>query len=151
MSEVKATDPKTGGQKGVKPERYDLIPWDAMDEIARVYAFGATKYDDHNWAKGYPWGWSLAALFRHASLFARGEDRDKESGCLHLAHVAWHCLTMMMFHIKGIGRDTRLRIKRIPRIYSDVHLVINGVELEEDPYPQSMSAVDSDEPPSGAV
>lgn len=43
-TEVRVVDPKTGGEKGQKPERYDLIPWLAMDEVARVYAFGAKKY-----------------------------------------------------------------------------------------------------------
>jgi len=42
--ELRMTDPVTGAQKGSKPERYDLIPADAMDEVARVYGEGAKKY-----------------------------------------------------------------------------------------------------------
>jgi hypothetical protein len=49
--EVRVVDPITGGMKGSKPERFDLLPWPALEEVARVYAFGATKYDDHNWHK----------------------------------------------------------------------------------------------------
>jgi hypothetical protein len=46
------TDPTTGGQKGKKPEEYALIPVGALAEIARVYGFGARKYEPNNWRKG---------------------------------------------------------------------------------------------------
>lgn len=107
MSEKRLTDPKTGGQKGVKEERWDLFPFDALDEVARVYAAGARKYDDDNWLKGYSWRWSVSALLRHVSKFMCGEDRDPETGCLHLAHAAWHCLTLITFLMRGLGTDDR--------------------------------------------
>jgi hypothetical protein len=107
-TEVRLTDPETGGQKGSKPERYDLIPWSpAMDEVARVYAFGAEKYADHNWRKGYPWSWSLASLFRHVKAFASGEDRDPESGLHHLAHAVFHCLSLITFGDEHPDKDDR--------------------------------------------
>lgn len=99
MSEVRTTS-ETGGEKGVKPEAYDLIPWGAMDEIARVYAFGAEKYAEHNWRKGYEWGKSIAALLRHVTAFVRGEDRDPESGLSHLAHAGFHVLGLLTFWLE---------------------------------------------------
>ena len=105
--EVRIVDPKTGGMKGQKPERYDLLPADAMDEVTRVYGFGASKYDDHNWLKGYAWGLSLGALIRHVFAFMRGEDRDPESGLYHLAHATFHCLALMTFAMRGLGTDDR--------------------------------------------
>ena len=87
----------SGGMKGIKMERYDLIPWDSMDKVARVYGMGAKKYSDRNWEKGYPWGWSLGAAQRHLALFAQGEDLDKESQMPHLAHAAFHMLTLLHF------------------------------------------------------
>jgi hypothetical protein len=108
-NEVRVTDPVTGGQKGMKPERFALIPWDSLAELARVYGFGANKYEDHNWAKGYKWSLSSDALGRHFSAFMQGEDRDAESGCLHLAHAAWHCLTLIAFKLRGLGTDDRLK------------------------------------------
>jgi hypothetical protein len=107
--EVRITDPKTGGQKGRKPERYDLIPWAAMDPVARVYAMGAEKYEDHNYLKGYAWSLSLGAMLRHITQWARGEDLDDESGETHLAHVAWHALALIMFELHGLGTDDRWR------------------------------------------
>lgn len=108
--EVRVIDPNTGGQKGQKPERFELLPAAALQEIARVYAFGAKKYADHNWAKGYDWGLSIGALERHVAEFKKCNDLDNESGLHHLAHAAFHCLTLITFSIYGLGTDSRLRI-----------------------------------------
>lgn len=110
--EVRVTDALTGGEKGSKPERYDLIPPGAMDEVARVYGYGASKYASRNWEKGYDWGLSLAALHRHVKAFERGEDIDRESGCHHLAHAAFHCLALVTYQAFGLGTDTRTRLGR---------------------------------------
>lgn len=103
---MRATDPDTGAQKGRKPERYSLIPPEAMAAVARVYGKGAEKYDDHNWRKGYPWTWSIDALERHLKAFIAGEDID-EDGEPHLAHVVWHCLTLMTFAKEHPEKDDR--------------------------------------------
>ena len=106
--ETRMTDPDTGGQKGVKGERFDLMPVWAQEEIARVFGWGATKYDDHNWRKGYKWGYSFGAMMRHAWAFWRGEDHDPESGLHHMAHVAWHCLVLMTYWKEKLGTDDRV-------------------------------------------
>jgi hypothetical protein len=107
MSEEIIVDPNTGGRKGRKDERYDLIPWDAMDEVARVYGFGSSKYEDWNWLKGYKWSLSFGALIRHIALWGCGQDRDRESGLHHLAHAAWHCLALLAFAFRRVGTDDR--------------------------------------------
>lgn len=106
-TEARMTDPDTGGQKGVKPERFDLIPAEPLMELARVYGWGATKYDDHNWRKGYNWGWSFASLMRHAWEWWAGKRADPESGLHPLAHVAWHCFTLMWYQMEDQGKDDR--------------------------------------------
>lgn len=106
-SEVVVTDPKTGGKKGQKDERFDLLPFDALEEVARVYGMGAKKYEPDNWLKGYSWRLSLGALLRHVGRWAIGEDRDLESGLHHLAHAAWHCLTLITFDRRRLGTDDR--------------------------------------------
>ena len=35
--------------------RYDLISAVGMEELAKVYTYGAKKYADHNWRKGIKW------------------------------------------------------------------------------------------------
>lgn len=89
------TTSESGGRKGTKPERYDLIPVEPLAAVARHYGVGATKYDDHNWRKGYEWSKSYAALQRHANAFWRGEDIDPETGSPHLAAVVFHAFSMM--------------------------------------------------------
>lgn len=105
--EVRVTS-DTGGQKGKKPERLALIPQEPLWELGRVYGFGAEKYDDHNYLKGYDWSLSMDAGMRHFSQFVNGEDHDSESGLHHLAHAAWHCFALMMFQRHDLGTDTRL-------------------------------------------
>ena len=94
MTEVRTTS-STGGQKGVKPQRYDLLPREALDAIAEVYAFGAEKYDAHNWRKGYEWSKSYAAAMRHMTAHWSGETNDPESGLPHLAHAGCHITFML--------------------------------------------------------
>jgi hypothetical protein len=97
-SEVRSVNAETGGEKGVKPERYDLIPVGPLAEVARVYGFGATKYDDRNWERGYDWSKSYAALQRHVNAFWGGDTFDDETGLPHLAHAVFHCLAMIEWY-----------------------------------------------------
>lgn len=87
--------------------RYDLIPKDALDELTKVYTMGAKKYDDRNWEKGMSWGRIFAAIMRHLWAMWGGEDRDKESGLLHVTHAAWGCFSLASYQIRKIGKDTR--------------------------------------------
>lgn len=106
-NETRVVDPETGGAKGRKDERFDLFPFDALEEVALVYGFGAKKYDDNNWLKGYAWRLSLGALLRHVARWACGEDNDQETGLSHMAHAAWHCLTLITFAKRKLGKDDR--------------------------------------------
>jgi hypothetical protein len=87
----------TGGQKGQKPARFDLIPAPFLWTLALVFGFGSKKYDDDNYRKGYPWKLSYGALQRHLALFWMGEWADDESRLPHLVHAAWHSLVLFMF------------------------------------------------------
>lgn len=99
---------ETGGQKGRKPARMDLVPPGPLLELSKVYGFGATKYDDHNYIKGYDWSLSYGAMQRHLMAWSSGEDLDPESGRMHLAHAAWHCFCLMVFAQEGLGTDDRV-------------------------------------------
>jgi len=95
--EVRITDPKTGGQKGQKPAQMSYFPFDALTEISKVYQYGASKYARDNWKKGYNWSLNFDAMMRHMFAFWEGEDLDPESHCSHVAHAAWHALTLLWF------------------------------------------------------
>ena len=108
--EVRVTS-STGGQKGQKKARFDLIPGDALWEVAEVYGAGAAKYEDRNWEKGYPWSLSFAALQRHSWQFWNGEDVDPESGVAHMASVAFHALALLAFMKRHADFDDRPNVE----------------------------------------
>lgn len=97
----------TGGEKGMKLARYDLIPSRPLGQVAEHYGRGAAKYADHQWRKGYEWSKSFAAMMRHAWAFWRGEDIDPETGSPHMAAVAWHALALLEFSEKYPEFDDR--------------------------------------------
>lgn len=97
IEEVRVKNPLTGGEKGSKVQQLFWAPPRALLELARVYGYGAGKYAPHNFRKGYAWSLSYNALLRHVLASMDGEDTDPESGNLHLAAAAWHCLTLIQF------------------------------------------------------
>ncbi len=86
-----------GGRADAQKPRMDLLAFDAIEAVARVGTKGAAKYSDRNWEKGMRWGRLLGSLLRHAFAHARGEDRDPETGELHMAHVAWNALALTSY------------------------------------------------------
>lgn len=95
--EIRVTNDHTGGQKGRKPQRMELLPWAALMEVAELYHEGAKKYDPWNWRKGLDWSLCFGAMQRHAALFWEGEDSDSETGCHHLTSVVFHALALLTF------------------------------------------------------
>lgn len=72
-----------------------LIDRHALEDIAQVLAFGAKKYDAHNWRKGIQYSRLLDAALRHLYAFADGEDTDPESGLSHVAHAGC-CIVFLL-------------------------------------------------------
>jgi hypothetical protein len=97
----------TGGEKGSKPWRYDLIPVRPLRALAEHYGRGAEKYSARNYERGYEWSLSYAALQRHLNAFWGGEDLDPETGTHHLSAAAWHCFTLYEFTLKHPDFDDR--------------------------------------------
>lgn len=79
-----------------KPAGFSLLPWDAITELAEVYAYGERKYEADSWRKvpnaikHY-----TDALFRHWRKYSKGETLDPESNLRHLAHVCWNIIALM--------------------------------------------------------
>ena len=97
----------TGSQRDSqagKP-RYDLIPSLALKRVADLYARGAEKYDDWNWAKGQNYSRVMASLERHLHAFKQGETSED-----HLAAVVWNALAIMHFQETG-----RTELDDLPR------------------------------------
>lgn len=105
--EVRITDARTGGQKGQKLARFDLLPGDALEALAEHYGRGAAKYADRNWELGYDWHLCFAAMQRHLWAWWQGEDYDEESTSLHITAATWHALALLTFQLRSLGTDDR--------------------------------------------
>lgn len=79
----------------------------AIEEVAKIAAFGADKYLRYNWKKGLPYTGVVDSLLRHLTAFINGADLDSESGCLHLGHVAWNALALLEFYYRHPDLDDR--------------------------------------------
>jgi hypothetical protein len=97
-----------GGAKDnrLKP-RVELLPVDALLEAAKVFAYGAAKYEDWNWAKGISWAQTYASVLRHLFAWQRGEDIDPESGLPHAAHALSQMMILVHFIETKTGEDDR--------------------------------------------
>lgn len=94
-TEVRMTS-STGGQKGQKLCRMDLIPAKPLWMLGEIYGHGANKYLAHNWERGYDYSLSLAALHRHLNMWQQGETTDEE-GFHHLTAVVFHAFAIQYF------------------------------------------------------
>lgn len=82
--------------------RMDLLPPDALYEVAEVLTFGAKKYAARNWEKGIAYGRVIGAALRHIFAIMRGEDRDPETGLLHAAHAICCLMFLCSFQMRGM-------------------------------------------------
>lgn len=74
----------------------DLLPWPELEEIAKVYTAGAKKYGPNKW-QNLPDGYQRykGAMLRHLTEVEKGNEIDQETGCLHIAQVAWNAIAML--------------------------------------------------------
>lgn len=82
--------------------RVDLIPTEFIEEVAKVFTFGAKKYSPNNW-KGFNESQQneiLGSLLRHILEYQKGNKFDDESGLHHLAHAACNIAFILYFENK---------------------------------------------------
>lgn len=79
--------------------RFDLLPVDALTEVARVFTFGANKYKDRNWEEGIRYHRCYGAILRHVFAWWHGEKKDEDSGLHPLAHVLCEALFLLHFEL----------------------------------------------------
>jgi len=105
--------------------RYDLIEPHALEDFVQVLTDGATKYKSRNWENGLSWTSVLASLKRHIAAIEMGEDYDKESGRLHIAHAACNVHFLNAFYyIFPQGDDRPKRYLNLPKIGLDLDGVL---------------------------
>jgi len=105
--------------------RHDLVPSFAQEEYAKVLTFGAEKYEERNWEKGMRWSKVLASMKRHILAFESGEDYDKETGLLHMAHLMCNAAFLTEYYkIYPQGDDRPHHYLKTPKIGLDIDEVL---------------------------
>ena len=79
--------------------RFDLIPADALEEVAKVYAVGADQYGDRNWELGMTYGRLFRAMMSHAWAWWRGERDDSKNKLHHLTSVVFNALALLHYEL----------------------------------------------------
>ncbi len=87
--------------------RYALIPATPLEELAKIYTYGAIKYEENNWKKGMKWSRTFSAIMRHCWDFWRGETFDPETGLHHMAHAAFGCFALIEYQTTQKKFDDR--------------------------------------------
>lgn len=83
----------------------ELTPPEWLWGLAMVTTRGSIKYAVRNWERGMKWSYLVGCAFRHLLKFICGERYDPETGCHHLAMVAWNVLALMTYDIRNIGEN----------------------------------------------
>ena len=69
--------------------RMDLLPPNAIEELAKAMTYGAKKYGDDNYLNGEMLNPNrlVAAGLRHTFSYLKGNKINEESGLHHLSHA----------------------------------------------------------------
>ena len=98
---IKEDAPALGVKHDKDKPKWNLLPWDELEDVVHVLTFGAKKYAPDNWKfvddanNRY-----MDAAMRHLVAHQQGEQRDAESGEPHIAHAIC-CLLFMLWHDKN--------------------------------------------------
>lgn len=111
-----------------KKLRWDLLPLQEIEDIVRVYTAGANKYGDNNWQhldNGYQR--YKAAMLRHLLEYEKGNVYDEETGCRHLAQVAWNAIAMLYLSkkdktLEALDKRISEKIDKCNSILDEIHL-----------------------------
>lgn len=107
LAERERPPPTEGRKDDSGKARYDLIPAEALDALARLYGQGAAHYGDRNWENGLRYGRVFAALMRHAWAWWRGQRNCPIDGQHHMSSVAWCALALQTLEQTHAELDDR--------------------------------------------
>lgn len=83
--------------------RYDLLPWNALDAVAKHCEAGAKKYGEHNINLGCPQHSLIDSATRHLGKYIRGITDEN-----HLVAACWNLLFALEQEV--LGRDEYIDI-----------------------------------------
>lgn len=89
--------------------QYSLVPVLFLEKVAELMTKGALKYVRDNWRiSGFQYSRAEDALWRHFQSWRNGEDLDEETGCHHMAAVAFYAACIIEYHYSGQAERQRL-------------------------------------------
>lgn len=89
-----------------------LLPPIALNRAAWAHGHGANKYGAWNWREsGVKCSTYYAAILRHLTMWADGEDNDPDSHISHLAHIIASCNILLDAEYCGVLEDDRPKVK----------------------------------------
>jgi hypothetical protein len=102
--------PIEGRKDDADKNRIDLLPFDALEEVAEIMTLGARKYADRNWESGINYNRLFRAALGHLWAWwmrrddGKGPGNDKETGRTHLAHAACCVLFLLTFELRKMTK-----------------------------------------------
>ena len=87
-----------------------LVPPDAIEAMAEVLDYGASKYTERNWELEAPVSVPYASLMRHLLAYWNGEDFDPESNLSHLSHVIMNAAMLVRYAKKEENDDRPIKV-----------------------------------------
>lgn len=94
----------------------ELLDRYAMEEIAKVLQFGASKYGRDNWRNDIQVSRLIGAALRHIYAYADGEVFDPESGLPHLAHAGCCVMFCLWMHANRPEFDDRWSRQQLRKV-----------------------------------
>jgi len=83
--------------------RWDLLPFDALEEVVKCYTLGASRYGDRNWENGIKYSRLVGSLLRHLNAWLKGSTYNwDDSGVMHIAQVVWNALALLTYEVRGM-------------------------------------------------
>ena len=121
--------------------RYDLIPPYPLEQLAKLFTYGAKKYAPNNWKKGHPWSDVADSLIRHLEAYRAGEDYDYDKDCpgciagdcknhsraFHMTAVIWNAMILVDYYKSNPQFDDRIKsYLKLPKVVLDIDEVVCG-------------------------
>ena len=92
---------RSADAKGV---RYDLVPAEGIEAVAKAMYVGSIHHGDHNWKKGLKHSVYINHALRHINLYMQGKDGEDHIGhaLANLMMLVWNSKHLPEFNDLGI-------------------------------------------------
>lgn len=98
----------TGLKKDEGKARWDLLPFEVIDAVARILTKGAIKYEARNWEKGILYGRVFAGVMRHlfewwmCKVFGKDGINHADGPESHIDHAITGLMFLSAYEKRGM-------------------------------------------------